>query len=73
MTCDNCTLADWRRTSNGRLHPNKSGRCKWLTERGIDTRLPTAFYWLTSPTPSGGYIERGKPHKSPCIFKNGAR
>lgn len=73
MTCDYCKLADWKRTSNGRLHPGKSGRCTRLDRHPIDTRLPAAFYWLTPPVPSGGYIERGKPHRAPCIFKDGSR
>lgn len=77
MTCDNCTYAEWTRTKAGRLHPDKSGRCKWLVERGLDLRLPVAFYWpgwsLGEPRPAGGFITRGKPHQKPCIFKNGAR
>lgn len=76
MTCDNCTFAEWKRTKTGRLHPDKSGRCKWMAERGLDLRLPVAFYWLgydggRHPLPTGGRIERGKRHKAPCIFKNG--
>lgn len=27
MKCDDCKFANWYRTSNGRLHPNKAGRC----------------------------------------------
>lgn len=28
MRCDDCVFADWRLTSNGRLHPSKEGKCK---------------------------------------------
>lgn len=27
MKCDDCKYAEWKRTSNGRLHPDKTGVC----------------------------------------------
>lgn len=27
MKCDDCKYAEWNRTKNGRLHPDKQGRC----------------------------------------------
>lgn len=27
--CIGCRFAEWDRTKNGALHPNKSGRCTW--------------------------------------------
>lgn len=76
MTCDNCEFAEWERTKNGRLHPGKQGRCLRLEKHPLDLRLPEAFWWgflVSEPKPSGGRIERGKKHKSPCIFKSGMR
>ena len=70
-TCDHCTFAEWDRTKNGRLHPSKSGRCKRLEAHPLDLRLPAAFNWSrdSAPSPSGGWIERGKHHRTPCAFK----
>ena len=74
--CDYCVYAVWEKTTNGRLHPNKSGRCVFLEKHPLDLRLPTAFYWtgpnLHEPDPSGGFIERhGKENN--CIFKTTKR
>ncbi len=67
MKCDDCGLAGWKRTSNGRLHPDKSGRCRWTYQ----VKLPSAFYWIGVAVPSGGYIERGKEIER-CVHKQGA-
>lgn len=69
MTCDGCKFADWKRTSAGRLHPDGTGKCTRLSAHPLDTRLPSAFYWLSEPKPSGGHIERGAPLPAPCAFK----
>jgi hypothetical protein len=72
--CDDCVFAEWKKTANGRLHPNKRGLCKRLYEHPLDLRIPPVFYWgvfKTAPYPSGGYIERGKPLEEKCIFKTG--
>lgn len=38
-TCDGCRHADWKRTANGRLHPDKQGKCRRLDESPLDLRL----------------------------------
>ena len=72
MRCDDCDFADWDRTSNGRLHPKKGGRCKRLEAHPLDLRLPTVFYWSygSAPRPFGGFIERGRDHEEKCVFKS---
>ena len=72
MKCDDCEFAEWNRTSNGRLHPNKGGRCKRLDVHPLDLRLPEVFEWGYGrpPRPHGGYIERGFPLMNNCIFKS---
>ena len=69
MKCDDCTLAVWKRASNGRLHPDKSGRCGWVYPVKA---LPPVFWWIGAQvhTPSGGQIERGKDIKR-CAYKQG--
>ena len=65
-TCDGCIYAQWQRTSNGRLHPNKTGRCTFAVKVPA---LPAAFYWhLSEPRPAGGYIERGRQHSEQCAY-----
>lgn len=63
-SCDGCAFAMWRRTSAGRLHPDKTGRCNYLKEHPLNMQIPASFYWGLSsesaPRPNGGYIERGK-------------
>ena len=65
MSCDDCTHAIWKLTSNGRLHPNKQGRCGFKWE---PPPLPKAFYFYGSSQgkPSGGYIERGEKRTDGC-------
>lgn len=67
--CDDCIFANWKRTTNGRLHPDKSGRCK-APLPNFD--VPAAFYWgalNSGPRPNGGYIERGSQLHRACSFK----
>jgi hypothetical protein len=71
IQCETCKFAEWKRTSNGRLHPDKSGRCVRLWDHPIDYRLPAAFYWGSNPSPNGGYIKRGEKDRSKCAFKEG--
>jgi hypothetical protein len=72
MRCDDCKFAEWNRTSNGRLHPDKTGKCKRLDAHPLDLRLPAAFYWIGAPPrPSGGFIDRKSELKEPCAFKAG--
>jgi hypothetical protein len=71
--CEGCRFADWKRTKSGALHPDKSGKCTRLDVHPLDQRLPVAFYWLGSPKPCGGYIERGRVFDRKCEFKDGSK
>ena len=59
--CLTCKLANWKKTANGRLHPNGQGRCSWKPPH-IPT--PTVWNWGISygerrqPMPQWGMIER---------------
>jgi hypothetical protein len=58
----NCALATWSRTDTGRLSPSGDGRCTWKApERPV---IPKAFYFFGfgSSEPSGGNINRKRPH-----------
>lgn len=73
MRCDDCDFAEWKRTSNGRLHPDKSGYCTRLRKHPLDLRIPAAFYWGAygrDPQPSGGYITRSNDLQKKCVFKS---
>lgn len=61
--CDDCAHAVWKRTSNGRLHPSKVGRCGFVWE---PPPIPKAFYFNGPNKPSGGYIERGSNQITDC-------
>jgi hypothetical protein len=66
MICDGCKYADWHRTSNGRLHPDRQGRCTYKIPEII---IPAAFHWMWDdrpPRPSGGGIERGATLRRDC-------
>lgn len=70
-TCDYCEFAVWDTTKTGALHPQKRGLCSRLKRHPTDLRLPYAFCWVgPTPTPSGGMIQRGKEHVTPCVFKH---
>jgi hypothetical protein len=71
IQCETCKFAEWKRTANGRLHPDKSGKCTRLIAHPLDFRVPAAFYWHSVPNPLGGYIQRGEKDRSKCIFKAG--
>jgi hypothetical protein len=71
IQCETCKFAKWKRTAAGKLHPDKSGRCTRLIAHPLEARLPAAFYWITQPSPSGGYIKRGEKDRSKCAFKAG--
>lgn len=59
--CPSCRFADWKRTANGRLHPDGYGMCLWTPPH-----IPTPAVWgwpLSStsrqpPRPMGGTIGR---------------
>lgn len=61
--CDDCALAEWKRTAAGKLHPGKAGRCMWKT---VVVSLPNSRYFITPPTTCGGFIERGQSYKIEC-------
>lgn len=42
--CDGCKWAEWKKTSNGRRHPDGSGQCAF---RFPDIKLPK---WVRDPT-----------------------
>lgn len=63
MKCDECKYADWKRTSSGRMHPDKSGRC--LIKKVV--KLPECLVATSSyrtygdeVVVKGGYIRRGR-------------
>ena len=67
--CDTCQHAEWKRTSNGRLHPDKTGQCKFIW---APPPLPLAFSFSYSsrgelPKPHGGYIQRGDRSYDNCL------
>lgn len=69
MKCDDCKLALWKRTTNGRLHPDKQGRCGWTW---LPPPIPYAFSFSYGhngepPKPNGGYIERGRELRRDCV------
>ena len=60
--CLTCKLAEWKRTENGRLHPNGQGKCRW---KPAHIPTPKAWNWgwrhyteLTQPVPRWGEIDR---------------
>lgn len=66
--CDKCKHADWKRTSAGKLHPDKSGKCAkamaWTAPP-----IPACSYWMgTAPKPSGFLIERGRELGEHCVY-----
>lgn len=68
MPCDDCKFAKWNRTTSGRLHPNKMGRCEWVF---LPPLVPKAYRFAYGkpgeyPNPSGGYIERGATYTDNC-------
>lgn len=68
MNCLTCKLAEWDKTANGRLHPNKNGRCKWEFPLIV---LPVAFYYIggskgSVPSPNGGRISRDERYLKDC-------
>jgi len=65
-TCMTCRFAEWKKTTNGRLHPSKDGRCTWPQP---DFAIPVAFqfpYHRDSLLLSGGYITREERFMKEC-------
>jgi len=67
--CDACKHANWKRTTNGRLHPDKTGRCGFIWN---PPPIPLAYSAGTFakngqvPTLTGGYIGRSDPMYDNC-------
>jgi hypothetical protein len=58
--CLTCKLASWKRTESHKLHPDGSGRCKWVMPV---IKLPGSFSWPgfgagQQLNPIGGWIDR---------------
>ncbi len=63
--CTHCVYANWRRTSNGRLHPSGDGRCAKEIKL---PQLPNAWYWFGTSRPSSGYIHRKTEYDTDCPY-----
>lgn len=74
MECDDCKYADWKRTSNGRLHPSGEGRCTVAKKVPIPPSARDLFFYLRNViengvlTIEGGNIERGETLKDKCAY-----
>lgn len=70
-TCDGCVFAEWKLDEDGRPHPDRSGRCGYLSAHPLHLRLPAAFYWLSDDPPTERRIERSPPYykEHSCVFK----
>lgn len=54
VTCLSCSLANWAKTKDGRMHPSGAGECMWVLQED----LPPPKYWAFRPFIGGGYINR---------------
>ena len=63
--CTDCKHAEWRRTASGRLHPSGDGKC---TVPYKVPPLPACMYWLMTPTPMGGRINRKQELRDHCTY-----
>ena len=61
--CEDCLFAKWKQTSNGRLHPDKTGKCTWEQTVRVPPSCRGSISSFRDPgTPlslTGGWIERG--------------
>jgi hypothetical protein len=64
-TCVGCKYADWVTTASGRLHPSGYGRCTYVWKAPA---LPQAFWFLTEPRLSAGYISRREDLADHCVY-----
>lgn len=69
--CDDCKYATWQRTTAGRLHPSRDGKCTFET----DVQLPNSAgytWWRVSKgnvlEVRGDYIQRKREHKYDCPY-----
>lgn len=63
MNCTDCTHAEWKLTTAGRLHPSGEGKCTYVFKMPL---VPTCRYWVTTPNLEGGSINRKLDLKNPC-------
>lgn len=63
--CTHCKHADWKRTEKGSLHQSGDGRCKFPWKL---PQLPACMYWITTPSPMGGPINRRQMLKEHCPY-----
>ncbi len=64
--CNGCKYAVWKRNENGRLHRSGDGEC---TFRYRLPELPNSLYWISKPSPTGGYfINRRKVYDKHCPY-----
>ena len=59
VKCLGCKFAEWKRTSNGRLHPDQSGRCNWSVTIQVPPSIEGSF-WRVCDVKDGRTIEGGK-------------
>jgi hypothetical protein len=64
-SCTNCKYAEWKKTASGRLHPSGDGRCQFTYKL---PPLPQSMYWIGSPSPCGGHINRKNDLKDHCVY-----
>ena len=67
--CERCKFAEWARTRNGRLNPNKQGKCTWTKTfhiAGSAARPGTWGHFGEPLTVTGGRVERGSAWPSKC-------
>lgn len=67
--CEGCKHAAWNKTVNGRLHPDKSGRCTWTATFRIAASSMAGTSWTKRGEPivvKGGHIWRGSEGPSAC-------
>jgi hypothetical protein len=60
-----CKHAKWKRNVAGNLHPSGQGKCEYPWKV---PELPGAFYWINSPIPSGGFINRKHDNSNHCPY-----
>lgn len=56
--CERCAYAEWKRTSNGRLHPSKKGACTYSVSVPV---IPISMNNIAYVRPVGGEIYRDSP------------
>lgn len=63
--CTHCKHANWKRNAAGNLHQSGDGRCTFEYKA---PPLPACMYWLSSPIPMGGSINRREELPDHCVY-----